>query len=175
MKVSHQPYVARNSSFLARVDFQSTTLSSSTSVAPNKSIMVFYRNSTRGSGFKKDDTKKAGSTVGSLKVYVVGLLNQYPYVEGLVLNPTNIRVYMDVDGQLELLDEDTHGLCSRATYVALEFFTMTPTNLLRTVKLNQLFPAVYSHPDDVDRSWTKVSPLYWSNVACGTRTSRYSY
>jgi len=60
------------------------------SVAPNKSIMVFYRNRIRDSGLKKDDTKKAGSTVGSLKVYVVGLLNQYPYVEGLVLNPTNI-------------------------------------------------------------------------------------
>lgn len=49
-------------------------------------------------------------------------------------------------------------LYAGATYFALEILTLLPTDMLRTVRLDEIQPATLCHPD-CDRSFTKVSPF----------------
>ena len=53
-------------------------------------------------------------------------------------------------------------------FVALEYFTRLPEDLLRTVPVDALFPNMYTHPDYVG-SWTRMSPLYCAEFVAGER------
>eukprot|EP00978_Attheya_sp_CCMP212_P041730 scaffold243048_cov68-Attheya_sp.AAC.1 len=125
-------------------------------------VNVLYRGKN-GCNFKLDITHKSGNTVLELKKYVKDKLNQDPYVEGLILDVHQIRIFQKAEqGQHELtpLLDDAQGLTNDATYVAMGYFSTVPSDMLRTVRLDQLEPLVYSNPDIVDRSFTKFSPLY---------------
>ena len=58
-------------------------------------------------------------------------------------------------------------------FVALEYFTKVPVDLLRTVAINQLQPSTFTKPDRAGQ-WTKVSPLYCAGFDLTKREMRFS-
>jgi hypothetical protein len=68
------------------------------------------------------------------------------------------------DSAIELNDAFPLTMTIEYTYTALEVFTTVPTDLFRTVKMDQIHPAVDSDPENNNR-FTRVSPMFCAALA----------
>jgi hypothetical protein len=123
-------------------------------------VKVSLRN-VNGNGWAHPRNMQA-STLGGLQAKVLEALQ--PSWNGFTLESSHIRVFRKEGSELEPLpDNPETPLSTDNVYFAVEYFQTAPTDMYRTVSIEQLKPFIYSHPDylqDEDRRWTIVSPVY---------------
>jgi hypothetical protein len=85
-------------------------------------------------------------------------------VFNFTLVSSHIRVFRkDGNELMPLADKDPGApLHTDHAYFAVEYFQTIPTDMYRTMRIDQLQPCTYSHPDylNEERRWTCMSPLY---------------
>jgi hypothetical protein len=122
-------------------------------------VEVSLRN-VNGNGWKRRNMQ--ASILGDLKTKVVEVLQ--PSWNDFALDSSHIRVFRKDGSELEPLpDNPETPLSTDDVYFAVEYFQTVPTDMYRFVRIDQLKPCSYSHPDHLqeeDRRWTIVSPLY---------------
>ena len=100
-------------------------------------------------------------SVEDLQKKVATVLDNNPIAPGIALVPNNIHhiwVFKKVAGnKLQRLNKGDN-LEDNACYFCLEVFPTVPTDLYRTVALNQLEPATFCLPEKA--KFTSISPFY---------------
>jgi hypothetical protein len=151
------------SSFASKKNKNNNSNSGSSLVNQTKmKVQVNIRN-TNGKGWTKRNVKAA--VVGDLKSLVMEMLQ--PSWKGFTLDVNNICVFRKEGNQLKPLpDNPETPLCADNVYFAVECFETVPTDVYRTVRIDQLQPSIYSHPDCLENEsrWTCISPLYCAAI-----------
>jgi len=111
--------------------------------------------SPKRKGFKSVSIEDATLTQSDLKTHAISKLKNDP----VPLKEEHIRIYTENKNKPNTLVRlgDHEQLRDGATYFALEVFTTLPTNVYRTVRLDQIYPATLCHPKC--QKFTKVSPF----------------
>jgi hypothetical protein len=126
-----------------------------------KKAEVRIRQTQRGSaGYQSIFVSAAGLT--DVKIGVMSALEQSWGGQGLKLVPENILLFLVCpDNTLKKVETDQDIVLEKGTkYVALEYFTVVPVDLFRTVANRNLQNVTLAHPIHGTSRWTKVSPLY---------------
>jgi hypothetical protein len=83
------------------------------------------------------------------------------------LDSNNICVFRKNGNEFEPIPDNPETLiCTDHAFFAVEYFETVPTDMYRTMKVNQLQPSTYTHPDYLKEEgrWTCVSPLYCTEM-----------